>query len=136
MFLPYEYHYENGNNLFNTVSNGDRINLFGVQSIEVYAILFLIIIIAAITLIKRSFTTSIIGALLGVILLVGIPFLGLALTFNLFGYYHRIGIGMGIGFSMIVLYFILLIINMVIEFRKRKSIAALEIADDLIDTDI
>lgn len=136
MFLPYEIHdvYSGGSwGSKGTLVEKD-VNLFGIESIEVYAVFFLMVIIAVVTLVWRNFATSIVGVVLGFVLLVGIPFLFLTLLFQLFGPDKRMGIGLAIAMAVIITYFILLIMNLVVEFRSRK-VKVKTTSYDLLDTE-
>ena len=136
MFLPYEIHdvYSGGSWGSKGTLVEEDVNLFGIESIEVYGVFFLMIIIAVVTLVWRNLATSVIGVVLGFVLLVGIPFLFLTLLFQLFGPDKRMGIGLAAAMVVIITYFILLIMNLVVEFRARKVKVKIT-SDDLLDTE-
>tara|TARA_B110000285_G_scaffold58438_1_gene66865 strand:+ start:2624 stop:3118 length:495 start_codon:yes stop_codon:yes gene_type:complete len=105
----------------------EDISTAGAEPIEVYGVLFFLIIIAFVSLIKRNFTTVLISSILGVFSLLAIPFLFFVLMFNLFGPDKHLGVGLLIAFMVIGIY-------AVTEFKKRKRNPKV-ISDDLLDTD-
>ena len=134
MFLPYEIHdvYAGGSWFAKGALLQEDIPTAGVESIEVYGVLFFLIIIAFVSLIKRNYTTALISSILGVFSLLAIPFLFFALMFNLFGPEKHMGVGLLIAFMVIGIYCVILISNAVKEFRKRSPKVA---SSDLLDTD-
>jgi len=136
LFLPFEIHdvYSGGNWKSSGVLIENNVQTPGIKSIEAIVVLAYLILIALVSLLKRTYATAIVRAVMGFISLVGIPFLYLFLIFQLFDTNNRMGIGMGIAFFVIAVYFIVLVINLVVEFRKRKRNPSI-VFDDIIDID-
>ena len=136
MFLPYEYHdvYIGRSWKSRGVLDKDNVPLFGIESFPVYGVLFFMIITSAVSLANRNFITALIASIMGIVSLIGIPFLYLALIFELFGPEKRIGFGLAIATILIITFSIVLIINAVVEFKNRKN-KPKNISNDLIDTD-
>lgn len=136
MFLPYEIHdvYAGGSWFAKGALLQEDIPSAGAESIEVYGVLLFLLIIAFISLIKRNFTTALISSILGVVSLLAIPFLFLALVFNLFGPDKHMGVGLLIAFMVIAIYAVILMSNAVTEFKKRKRTPKV-LSSDLLDTD-
>ena len=136
MFLPYEIHdvYVGATWRSRGFLEQENVPVFGVNCIEVYAVLIFLVVIAIVSLTKRNFATALISSIMGIFSLLGIPFLILLLIFRLFGPDKRIGFGMWVAFGVICCYSILLIINAIAEARKRK-VKPKVISNDLIDTD-
>ena len=136
MFLPYEMHDVFAGGTWGAPGTlvEEDVSLFGIETYEAYGVLILMSIMALITLLKRSLATSIVGAILGGVLLLGIPFLLFTLLFQLFGPEKRMGVGLAAALIVMLSYCILQIVNLIWEFRNRK-VEKKSDSEDLLDSE-
>ncbi|MBL4861561.1 MAG: hypothetical protein JKY09_00890 [Crocinitomicaceae bacterium] len=126
LLLPYEVHDVYSGGSFTTPSLiKEGVQLAGAETLPAYVPLIAIIIISLVVLIKKNLATAIIGLVMGLGLLLYMPFLAISLTFHLIFFSglrnSQLHIGFFIAAIAVFIYFVLLIANLVVVVKKRKN---------------
>ena len=135
MFLLYEVHdvYSGGSWSAKGTLIQENVPSVGANYMEVYGVLFFLIFIMLINLIKRNFIMALFSSILGFLSLLSIPFLYFTLVFTFFGPNNRIGFGLVLAYIIVCFYAVILLLNVLSEFRKKERNHE-GLTDDLIDS--